>query len=670
MEQFEDVRQAISAENFKRAEGLLGHSENPESEWLYLKAVCCRGLGKLQDGLACLDQLIAMHPKHGRAFQERGRILLALGRTQDALTALGRATQENPSLHYSWAKQAEILLSQRRFAEAERIKPHIERLAALPKPLVYVLDIMSQGAIAKAEIACRDFLKTHPHHVEGMRLLAEIAIKLNVLDEAEFLLESAVLFEPANQGLKVEYISCLRKRQKLDQAKACALELFNENPTNLHYMSQYAVICMQLGEYDVALDLFNKVLRIVPGEPVTLTSKGHALKTIGQTDDAIKCYREACREGVIHGEAWQSLANLKTYKFNDAEILRMSKLAQNTSLRLMDRVYLYFALGKALEDKKDFAKAFEMYQAGNAIKRAESRYVAEHMTEEFSEQRKVFSNLSTPHFGLTAADPIFVVGMPRAGSTLIEQILSSHSMVDGTQELPNILAIVHQLRNQEKDFDRLTYPRAIEGLDAHDLKRLGEKYIEGTRSYREDAPHFIDKMPNNFRHIGLIKLILPNTKIIDARRHPLSCTFSCYKQLFAEGQEFSYDLSDLGKYYRDYVNLMDYWHHRFPGEILHVQYEDVVDDLEGQVRRLLDYCGLPFEEACINYWQTDRAVKTPSSEQVRQPIFRSGVENWQYFEPYLDELKLALGPALTAYKPKHTATALEQSPSRVPDIAK
>lgn len=649
--QFEEVRDAIKAGEFIHAEKLLGPVQSDESDWLYLKAVCCRNLGKLEEGLLHLDSLIATHPKHGRAFQERGRILLMLGQTHAALSALGRATQENPSLHFSWAKQAEILLSQNRITEAQRIKPQIERLASLPKPLVYVLDVMSQGSLAKAEKACRDFLTAQPHHVEGMRLLAQIASKLNVLDEAEFLLESAVLFEPDNEALKVDYIGMLRKRQKLSQAQQHALALFEKHPENLHYKSQYAVICMQLGEYETALKLFDEILQEMPGEPVTLTSKGHALKTIGRTDEAVACYQEACKEGVIHGEAWQALANLKTYKFEQHEIEQMTRLADTPHLRLMDRVYLYFALGKAKEDAGEYRDAFRMYLNGNRIKRSESRYIAEHMTEEFEEQRKVFSKLSWLKAGLPAKDPIFIVGMPRAGSTLLEQILSSHSMVDGTQELPNILSVVHQLRNQNKNFDRLNYPRAIETLQSKDLVRLGQEYIDGTRAYRGSAPFFIDKMPNNFRHIGLIKAILPNAKIIDARRHPMSCTFSCFKQLFAEGQEFSYDLADLGAYYRDYVSLMNFWHERFPGELLHIQYEDVVDDLEAQVRRLLDYCDLPFEEACVNYWQTDRAVKTPSSEQVRQPIFKSGVENWQKFEPYLEELKAALGVSLTQYRP-------------------
>lgn len=647
------IRQAIETGDYHKALKLLTREPEENSETLYLKAVCARKLGKPEEAMVLLDKLISLHPKHGRAFQERGHILRAGGNLRGALASFGRATEENPSLHVSWRAQAEILLAAGRTEEAERIKPHIQRLVKMPKPLLYSLDMLSQGATGKAEQACREFLGENPHHVEAMRLLAQIAVHMNVLDEAEFLLESAVLFEPHNLALKTDYINVLRKRQKLPEAREHALELFESDKNNLYLKSQLAVISLQLSDYATALALFDDLLSAMPGEPVTLTSKGHALKTIGDTEAAIRCYREACREGVIHGEAWQSLANLKTYKFEEAEIKRMQSLLTNPALRKMDRVYLHFGLGKAYEDRGEYDAAFSNYASGNQTKRAESRYIAKHMTEEFAEQKRVFTSLKSSGEGCGAPDPIFIVGMPRAGSTLLEQILSSHSQVDGTQELPNILSAVQQLRTRNKDFNRLTYPRAIKDLSASDLVDFGRAYIEDTRTHRKEAPFFIDKMPNNFRHIGLIKRILPNAKIIDARRHPLSCTFSCFKQLFAEGQEFSYDLEDLGHYYRDYVRLMDFWHQCFPDEILHVQYEDVVDDLESQVHRILDYCNLPFEEACMNYWETDRAVKTPSSEQVRQPIFRSGVENWQDFEAHLEPLKRALEETLYEYLPRN-----------------
>lgn len=648
----QSIRQTIEAGDYQGALRLLAREPSESSETLYLRAVCTRKLGKPREAMALLDKLVELHPRHGRAFQERGHLLRANGNAQGALAAYGRATEENPSLHVSWRAQAEILLATGRIQEAERIKPHIQRLVSMPKPLIYSLDMLSQGSIAKAEQSCRGFLRENPHHVEGMRLLAQIAVKMNVFDEAEFLLESAALLEPHNVPLKADYINILRKRQKLVEAREHAQELFKSDKDNLYFKSQFAVISMQLGDYETALALFDELLTAMPGEPVTLTSKGHALKTIGDTEAAISCYREACREGVIHGEAWQSLANLKTYKFEDSEVARMESLIKNPGLRKMDRVYLYFGLGKAYEDRREYDQAFSNYANGNQIKRDESRYIAEHMSEEFEQQRRVFGTLAPSRDGFEAPDPIFIVGMPRAGSTLLEQILSSHSQVDGTQELPNILSAVHQLRSRNKDFDRLNYPRAIKDLSASDLRDFGRAYIEDTRTHRKEAPFFIDKMPNNFRHIGLIKRILPNAKIIDARRHPLSCTFSCFKQLFAEGQEFSYNLEDLGHYYRDYVRLMDFWHQCFPNEILHVQYEDVVDDLESQVHRILAYCNLPFEEACLSFWETERAVKTPSSEQVRQPIFKSGVENWQEFESHLGPLKEALGETLHEYRPR------------------
>ena len=650
-EQHSRVKEAIESGDYIGALSQLENENDTESENLYLRAVCQRRLGRHAEALYTLDQLIKAFPKHGRGFQERGHVLRSLGQTNAALASFSRATQANPSLHIAWRAQAEILLMSGRVAEANRIKPQLERLLNMPKPLLYALDMLSQGFAGKAEKACRSFLVENPHNIEGMRLLAQIATELNILDEAEFLLESAVLFDPGNKDLKVDYVGILRKRQKLVEARDLALELYEAEKNNIHLKSQYAVTSLQVGDYETALSLFDQLLKEVPGEPVTLTSKGHTLKTIGQADAAIACYREACRDGVIYGEAWQSLANLKTYRFTEAEIKRMEEMTRIPALKTMDRVYLLFALGKAYEDIGDYDTAFARYLGGNQGKRTDSRYIAEHMTEEFLEQRRVFSDITQNYDGFGVKDPIFIVGMPRAGSTLLEQILSSHSLVDGTQELPNILSIVQQLRSVRNNFDRLNYPRAISELDASELSRLGQTYIEGTRSYRGNAPYFIDKMPNNFRHIGLIKLILPNAKIIDARRHPLSCTFSCFKQLFAEGQEFSYDLHDLGTYYRDYVRLMNFWHECFPGEILHVQYEDVVDNLDAQVARMLAYCDLPFEDACLRYWETERAVKTPSSEQVRQPIFKSGMENWQKFDTHLDKLREALQETLECYRP-------------------
>jgi hypothetical protein len=319
----------------------------------------------------------------------------------------------------------------------------------------------------------------------------------------------------------------------------------------------------------------------------------------------------------------------------------------------MDRVYLQFALGKAHEDRSEFETAFRHYASGNALKKSLGTYDASTMSEDLEAQREVCTRELFDRrkgTGHDAPDPVFIVGLPRAGSTLLEQILSSHSQVDGTLELPNILSLSQRLRRRGRQGDNSPYPQVLNELSDNELESFGKEYIEDTRIHRQDAPYFIDKMPNNFRHIGLIHLILPNAKIIDARRHPMACCFSGYKQLFAEGQEFTYDLSDMGRYYKDYVELMKHWDKVLPGRVLRVHYEDVVADIDAQVRRILDYCGLPFEEACISFYETERSVRTPSSEQVRQPIYQSGLEQWRNFEPWLTPLEEALGPALTAYR--------------------
>ena len=492
-------------------------------------------------------------------------------------------------------------------------------------------------------------MQQQPRNVEGMRLLADIGIRLGVLEDAEFLLESAVEFAPENIPARIDWIGVLRKRQKFERAMEEARSLLSRDPESPQFRSLYAIEAMQTGAYDEALSNFDAVLAQVPEDPVTLTSKGHALKTCGRAEEAVVAYRGALASQPRHGEAWYSLANLKTYRFDDDELQRMREREQDPNLNLMDRVYLAFALGKAHEDRKDFENAFSAYARGNALKKAQSRYDAERMHEELEATRALCDAAffrTRQGYGHEAPDPIFVLGLPRAGSTLLEQILSSHSAIDGTLELPNILSLSQRLRRRKGSNG---YPGALGELTPEECAEFGQAFIDDTRIHRAGAPLFVDKMPNNFRHIGLIQLILPNAKIIDARRHPMACCFSGFKQLFAEGQEFSYDLTDVGRYYRDYVALMDHWDTVLPGRVLRVQHEDVVDDLETQVRRLLDHCGLPFEDACLRYWETERAVRTPSSEQVRRPIFRESVEQWRSFERWLEPLKAALGPVLDRY---------------------
>ena len=618
---------------------------------LYMQAVCARYLKRHDAARAALDRIKRTAPDFGRAFQEEGHLLRVLGETDRALIAFQRACRFNPALVASWQAQAELHQAAGRPMEARNATAQAERISALPRELVSVTHLLHEGKLLKAEKLCRAFLQKNPHHVEAMRLLAELGNRFGVLEDADFLLESALEFEPDNTQLRLDHIQVLRKRQKFTAALDQARHLFEADRDNPVFKSHYAIECMQTGSYDEALALFDEILSALPEDPATLTSRGHALKTLGRQDEAIASYRAAFAAKPDHGDAWYGLANLKTYRFTDDELARMQGLEAGTELAFQDRVHISFALAKASEDRNKIADAFAFYEKGNTLKRVQARYTTEQMEEELRAQAEIcdaalFAAQSGK--GCEDPDPIFIVGLPRAGSTLLEQILASHSQVDGTLELPNILALSHRLRGRQRLSDKTRYPRILHELSEDQLAALGRDYLDNTRIHRGGAPRFTDKMPNNFRHIGLIKLILPNARIIDARRHPMACCFSGFKQLFAEGQEFTYGLEEIGHYYRNYVALMDHWDRVLPGQVLRVNYEDVVADLDGQVRRLLDFCDLPFEQACLDFHATERAVRTASSEQVRQPIFDSGVAQWKKFEPHLDPLKQALGDEILA----------------------
>jgi tetratricopeptide (TPR) repeat protein len=651
----DSVKKLMQAGDFGKAEKqlLTMHDEvEKNDDVLYMLAVCQRYLSKHSSALATLEKLKSLVPEHSRAFQETGHVYRAMNNAGAALNAFSRATQINPALAASFRAQIDILTATDRSHLTGQLKQQLESLEALPKPLVAVTDLIAQGKLIKAEQLCKAFMQKVPRNIEGMRLLADIGSRLGVLEDAEFLLESAVEFAPDHTKARIDYIQVLRKRQNYQESLRQAKLLLDADPSNPQFQSVFAVESMQSGDYDTALSMFESILKILPEDPVTLTSRGHALKTQGQTEDAIDSYRRAIKKYAAHGEAYYSLANLKLFSFSDEEIQAMEAQESNLGISHQSRIYLNFALGKAYEDKSLFDKAFMFYERGNAFKKSQSRYKASDLTAEFKAQTEVFDDAfiaSHANTGFTSPDPIFIVGLPRSGSTLLEQILASHSQVDGTMELPNMLALAQKLRRGERMSAVNHYPGILKELPAEQFLEFGEKFIDETRVHRGLAPFFIDKMPNNFRHVGLIKLMLPNAKIIDARRHPMGSCFSGFKQLFAEGQEFTYGLEEVGTYYRDYVDLMDHWDKVFPGQVLRVQYEEVVADLDSQVRRILDYCGLEFEESCINFHETDRSVRTPSSEQVRQPIYQSGVEQWKNFESNLDPLKQALGPVLERY---------------------
>ena len=524
---------------------------------------------------------------------------------------------------------------------AEHAYEQIKKLESIPSVLLYINQILNEGRLGIAEKQCREYLKKNPTDVYAMSLLAEIANRLGYFDDAEILLENAVKFSPNDGELRMKYAMILRKKQKFAKTMEQVNILCEQFPENLSYQAQKASEVMQNGDHSHAIELFESIIEKNKFNFSALTSKGHAEKTLGKTDDAIQSYKSAYKIKQDHGEAYFSLSNLKTYKFSNSELDQMRNQLKRVDLTLKDKAYFHFALAQGCEAIGEYDEAFENLNKGNLIKNEQSKYSIERMDNELQAQidvcdKNFFNKLGEG--GHNSNDPIFILGLPRAGSTLIEQILASHSMVDGTLELPNILSMAQSLRGDDIYGKLGNYPKSMKSLTQEKREELGKNFIDDTRMHRKDAPRFTDKMPNNFRHIGLIHLILPNAKIIDARRYPLDCCFSMFKQLFAQGQEFTYGLAEAGSYYNSYVKLMDHWDKVLPNKILRVNNEDVIDDLEGQVKRMLDFLELPFEESCITFYETDRSVRTASSEQVRKPVNKSGQGRWKPYAKNLGSL--------------------------------
>jgi tetratricopeptide (TPR) repeat protein len=525
--------------------------------------------------------------------------------------------------------------------------------AALRNPqLMEAALALYENRLHDAEPILKAHLKQDPFDVAAIRMLAELAGRIGRFPDAENLLRRAVelapSFVPARSNLALVLYRQGRAEEAIDE-----LDLLLENdPEDMGAANLKAAAVGKIGEYAEAVALYEMVLKAKPNQEKIWMSYGHVLKTVGRRDDSVAAYRKAVALKPEYGEAYWSLANLKTARFTDAELAGMQAQLQRSDITDEDRFHLDFALGKAFEDRKIWDTSFTHYAAASALRRSG----LDHDAAEHSAMIARRSAQMTPEFfaerdgGHDAADPIFILGMPRAGSTLIEQILASHSQVEGTQELPDIGMIASRVATKGGGEGEPDYCEGLAMLSADDRRRIGAEYIERTRINRKtDKPYFIDKMPNNWQNAALIHLILPNAKIIDARRHPMDCGFSNFKQHFARGQSFSYDLSDIGNYYRDYVGYMCSIDAVLPGRVHRVIHEELVADPETEIRALLAYLELPFEQACMEFWQNDRAVQTPSAEQVRRPINRDGMDKWQHYEAWLSPLKTALGDVLESY---------------------
>ena len=636
-----DLDGAESAVN----EVLKAYPDDPNAS--YTQAIVHRMRKNPSAAIATLDKLISTHPDFARAYQEKGINQLMLSNPKEAGIVLEEAVALDPSLIESW-KLLVPLYKKWGSPREDEARQQVKLLVDLPKELVTVISYLSANRLVDAERLCRYFLRENKTHIEGMRLLAEIATRNNVLDDAEFLLETVTELAPNHIDARVQFTQVLHKRQRFHKAFDHAKKLLRDFPESKERIQRaYASACFGAGHNDEAIGHYLEMIEREPSDHFLRVGLGNIYSAVGQNDEAVLSFKKAAQLKPNYGDAYWSLANTKSYKFDDKQLSEMLVAEEGHTDDPIDKIQLAFAIGKAYEDRKDFERSFFYYERGNSLKAETTHYDPEQLQRRIDSQIEICStNFFEDKEGLgnNATDPIFVLGLPRAGSTLLEQILASHSLVDGTMELHNIIDLAKRLRGRDRTTEGVPrYPKVLEELEDSYFKKFGTQFIEDTRIYRGDAPFFIDKMPNNFFHIGLIKLVLPNAKIIDARRHPMACCFSGYKQLFGEGQEFSYGLESMGNYYRQYVKLMDHWDQVLPGFVLRVQYEEVVENLESEVNRILNFCGLPFQDACLNFHQTKRSVRTPSAEQVRQPIYKSGLEQWTNYKEYLQPLIDSLG---------------------------
>jgi len=616
-----------------------------------------------------IEAAIRRYPDFADAHATFGDLLFVQGQTDAAIEAYKQALRLDSSRSDVRRKRDRILEMPTDSGDGstEPSRPAEESprpRMALPDEIAKALRFENEGEQNRAEDIYRDILKHDPDHVEAARLLARIAVKNDRHKEAEVFLLRAVKNAPDYGRAWVDLCNVQRELEKFDEAEKSANEVLRLGPEIAESHMVYAGVVGMAGRHEEAIESYRKALEIDESKVAAITSIAHLLKTIGRHDEAVAKYRESIVRDPAYTEAFWSLANLKTYDFEDSEIEMMEGLLADEGLKDESRVHLHNALGFAYEAREDYDRAFSNFDQCCTNRRQAESHDPVQTEDLFDRTIAMFDEefLKTRSgYGCDDDSPIFIVGLPRSGSTLLEQILSSHSKVEGTHELSDLSRVIQITRREIRQ--RTPFPEVCQSLEPADWLRIGEYYVERTQRFRSGSPQFIDKNPNNFTSVGVIALALPGAKIINARRHPLDSCFGTYKQLFAQGQSFSYDLNELGEYYLQYRRLMDHWHEVLPGKVLDVQYEDVVADLETQVRRILKYCGLPFEEACLRFHETERAIKTASSEQVRRPIYSSSVNLWRNYEGHLDELIQVLEPLLTELPDPDQPSALQKTGS-------
>ena len=644
-----EIRPDLAAE--QAAEILKSVPDHPLA--VLLLGVARRRNGDSGAALQVLEPLRAAHPQWALSHYELALAFGECGRIHEAISALRRALELKPDMADAWRALGDHLRTAGDAAGADLAYAQNIKASTKDPRLLKAAAALCENKIPEAEHLLRDHLKKYPTDVAALRMLAEVAARLQRFADAETLLARCLELAPSFTAARHHHAIVLHRLNKSEAAMQEVDELLAQEPRNPGYNNLKAAILARIGELDESIEIYSALLARHPAQPKIWMSYGHALKSQGRESESIGAYKKSIELQPGLGEAYWSLANLKTARFSDSDLAAMRAQLKNPGIPDEDRFHLNFALGKALEDRGQYAESFEQYALGNELRRRQISYDPEEMSGHVARVKA----LCTAQFfaeraahGATAADPIFIVGLPRSGSTLLEQILASHSLVEGTMELPDIPLLARELALRAKESGATGYLAALATLGPEQCAALGERYLSQTRIQRKTAaPFFIDKLPNNFAHISLIQLALPHAKIIDARRHPLGCGFSAFKQHFARGQNFSYSLDDIGRYYRDYVEMMAHFDAALPGRVHRVIYESMIADTEQEVRRLLEYCDLPFEEGCLRFYENERPVRTASAQQVRQPIFQAGIDHWRHFEPWLGSLKQALGPVLETY---------------------